>query len=133
MLNIGMRGSMRRKITAEDIEKYAELVGDYNPIHVNETAAQESIFGRRVVHGMFTLGLVSSVIGTKMPGYGTIYLNQNINFKAPLYIDDEVTVVVEVMEIINCEKGIYKLHTYAENQYQTIVIDGEALVKYVST
>ena len=80
---------------------FAELSGDNNPIHIDETVAKNSRFGERIVHGIFVASFISKIIGTKLPGKGSIYLEQNLQFKAPVYIDEEVCICVKILEINN--------------------------------
>ena len=129
-LNIGERGSFTKTITEADIYNFAGIIGDYNPIHINQEEACNSIFGGRIAHGMLVGSLISTVLGMKMPGEGTIYLEQNMIFRKPVYIGDTCTANVIIEEVINPEKGIYKLNTYIENQNKDIVLDGYAIVKY---
>ena len=128
-LNIGMSASISKTISESDILNFADLVGDYNSVHLDEEKAKESIFGRRIAHGMLVGSLISSVIGTKLPGDGTIYLEQNLKFQRPIYISDTITALVTVNEILNEKKGIYRLDTVVMNQNEEVVINGYAIVK----
>ena len=128
-LNIGMSASISKTISENDILNFADLVGDYNSVHLDEEKAKESIFGRRIAHGMLVGSLISSVIGTKLPGDGTIYLEQNLKFQRPIYISDTITALVTVNEILNEKKGIYRLDTVVMNQNEEVVINGYAIVK----
>lgn len=130
VLAVGSEASFTKTITEYDIYTFAGITGDFNSVHVNEEAAKESSFGHRIAHGMLTGGLISAVLGTKMPGEGTVYLEQNLKFTAPVYIGDTCTASVRVTEILNEEKGIYKLDTKVVNQDGTVVSDGYAVVKY---
>lgn len=130
-LKIGESGSFSKTISESDIYGYAGITGDFNDLHVNAQSSEHSLYGERIAHGMLSAGFISTVIGTKMPGEGTIYLSQTLNFKAPVRIGDTVTAIATVSEILNQEKGIYKLNTFCENQYGEKVIDGEAVVKYL--
>lgn len=132
-LKIGDTGSAAKTIAESDIYLYAGITGDFNPIHVNEEAAKKSIFKHRIAHGMLTGGLVSAVIGNVMPGPGTVYLEQNLKFKAPVFIGDTCTAHASVLEVLNLEKGIYKLNTWVVNQDGMIVSEGYAVVKYKNT
>lgn len=129
-LKVGMSDSITRTITNNDVSLIADIVGDYNPIHMDENYAKKSIFKRRVVHGCLINGLISTVIGMKLPGEGTIYMEQNSKFCSPVFIGDTIKAVVEVDEILNLEKGIYKLKTKVFNQNQMIVLNGYAIVKF---
>ncbi len=129
-LVIGQTATLSRKYTENDICKFAEVSGDCNPIHLDETAAKKSIFKNRVVHGVLVGGLISGVLGTVMPGPGTIYLEQVFKFLKPVYVNDICTAVVVVEEVINQKKGIYRLDTKITNQNGENVLDGYAVVKY---
>ena len=131
MLTIGQSASFTKRITENDINAFAEISGDFNPIHVNEEAAKKSVFGRRIAHGMLSASFISAVLGMYLPGEGTIYLGQDLKFLKPVDIGDEITAKVTVAEVVNEDKGIYKLSTQCFNQKEEMVIDGEATVKYV--
>lgn len=125
---IGMTGSFSKTITQSDVYSFAGITGDFNPIHVNALEAKKSIFGKQVVHGMLTASLISTVIGTIMPGEGSIYLAQNLKFVRPVYFDDTITAIATVIGIDE-EKNILELQTQAFNQENVMVIDGTAKVK----
>lgn len=126
---VGDSASLTKKFGIEDVRKFAEVSEDNNPIHLDEQAGADSIFGQRVVHGMLAGSLFSAIIGTQLPGKGTIYLGQNLSFKAPVFLDDEITATVEITSVRE-GKPIMKLRTFATNSEGTLVIDGEAVVKY---
>lgn len=128
-LTISDRATMSKTISESDVYLFAGITGDFNPVHVNAEAARTSVFGERVVHGILVTGLISAVIGTKLPGEGTIYLEQDVKFLKPVKIGDTVTAIVKVIDIINQEKGIIKLDTTVENQNGEQVITGYAVVK----
>lgn len=130
VLPLGSEASFTKTITEYDIYTFAGITGDFNSVHVNEEAAKESPFGHRVAHGMLMGGLISAVLGNKMPGEGTVYLEQNLKFTAPVYIGDTCTARVKIIEILNKEKGIYKLETKVVNQNEKAVAEGYAVVKY---
>lgn len=127
---IGDSAFFSKTISEADIVNYAGITGDFNGIHISENEWRKSKFGKRVAHGMLSAGFISTVLGTKLPGPGTIYLEQNIKFVAPVFVGDTITAKVIVEEIINCEKGIYRLRTVCENQNGIHVIEGSAVVKY---
>jgi 3-hydroxybutyryl-CoA dehydratase len=129
-INIGDAATFSKTVSEHDIYTFAGVTGDFNPVHINEEEAKKSIFGRRIAHGMLTGSFISSVLGTRLPGEGTIYLEQNFKFKKPVYIGDTCTATVEVIEIINADKGIYKLDTKIVNQNGELVTEGYAVVKY---
>ncbi len=130
IIKIGDAASFSKTVSEHDIYTFAGVTGDFNPVHINEEEAKKSIFGRRIAHGMLTGSFISSVLGTRLPGEGTIYLEQNFKFKKPVYIGDTCTATVEVIEIINADKGIYKLDTKIVNQNGELVTEGYAVVKY---
>lgn len=130
VLKIGSAASFTKTITEYDVYAFAGVTGDFNPVHINEEEAKKSIFGHRIAHGMLTGGLISAVLGNKMPGEGTVYLEQNLKFTAPVYIGDTCTACVKIIEILNKEKGIYKLETKVVNQDEKTVSEGYAIVKY---
>lgn len=129
-LNIGARASFSKTISESDVYGFAGIVGDFNPVHIDSVYAEKSLFGKRVAHGMLVGGLISTVLGTKLPGTGTIYLEQSLKFKKPVFLGDTVTAIVEIAEILNEEKGIYKLETLIKNQNDEITHEGYAVVKY---
>ena len=131
MLKIGMTSTSVRSVTERDIQAFAAVSGDYNPVHMNDGYAKQTFFGHRVAHGMLSASFISMILGTKMPGPGTVYLRQELDFKKPVFIGDEITTIVEIVEIVNSEKGIYKLSTKCVNQKHEVVLDGFATVKYV--
>ena len=108
---------------------FAGISGDFNPVHINKIEAEKSVFGKQIVHGFLVGSFISNTIGMKLPGQGTIYMEQNMKFKKPVYIGDTVTACVEVIDFINMEKNILKLNTTVVNQNNDIVIDGYAIVK----
>ncbi len=127
---IGDTASISKTISEFDVYSFAGLVGDFNSVHINSVVAKESVFGNRVAHGMLVGSLFSAVLGTKLPGAGTVYLEQDLKFKKPVYFGDTITATVTVSELINERKGIYKLLTNATNQNGECVIDGFAVVMY---
>ena len=129
-LYIGKSASFSKTITETDVYNFAGIVGDFNSAHVNAIEASKSIFGKRVAHGMLVGSLISTVLGNKLPGPGTIYMEQDCKFVAPVYFGDTITATVTVEEVINVDKGIYRLETMASNQDRKKVIDGYAVVMY---
>lgn len=126
-INIGDTATYSKTINEADILKFADLTGDYNPIHTDEEFAKGSRFKKRIAHGMFTASLISTIIGTKLPGVNTIYLSQDLKFMAPVYIGDTIIVEVEVVDIVK-GKNILTLKTLVKNQYNVTVIEGHAKV-----
>ena len=126
-IHIGDTASFTKTISESDVYQFAGITGDFNPLHINSEYANHSIFKERVVHGALTVGFISAVLGTKLPGTDTIYLSQKVDFKVPVKIGDTVTAEVEVLEKKD-RKKIIRLRTIVKNQLGEIVIDGEAIV-----
>ena len=126
-LQVGMSASYERVVTTTDIEAFAAVSGDHNPVHLDEEFAKTTRFGRRIAHGMLTASLISSVLANKLPGEGSVYLGQTLQFVAPVFPGDEITARVTVKEIRE-GKPILKLETICINQREEIVIRGEATV-----
>jgi 3-hydroxybutyryl-CoA dehydratase len=124
---IGQRAERTTKITSDLIKSFAALTGDDNPVHLDDDYASKSFFRRRVAHGAISAALISTVLGTELPGTGTIYLSQDLVFKNPVFPEDTVTVAVEVLEKNDKSKKI-KLRTTATKQDGLLVIDGVAVV-----
>lgn len=129
-LKVGDNALFSKTITEDDVYTFAGVTGDFNPIHVNDEYAKDSIFKKRIAHGFLVGSMISAVIGTKMPGEGTIYLEQDMTFCKPVFIGDTCTAKATICEVINKEKGIYRIETCVYNQKNEIVIDGSAIVKY---
>jgi len=98
-IEIGMTRSLRKVVTDKDIEMFAEVSTDRNPVHLDDDYAQDTIFAGRIAHGMLTAGLISAVIGEQLPGHGTVYLGQSLKFLAPVRPGDMVLAEVEVTAI----------------------------------
>jgi 3-hydroxybutyryl-CoA dehydratase len=124
---VGEQASLTRAVSDADVAAYAELLGDFNPLHVDDEYARKSRFGRRIAHGMFTAGLISAVLGNKLPGTGGIYLSQQIEFLAPVYVSDTITATVEVTAW-QPEKRILTLKTDGYNQDEVQVVTGKAVL-----
>ncbi|MGZ8463385.1 MAG: MaoC family dehydratase, partial [Candidatus Deferrimicrobiaceae bacterium] len=101
MFKVGDTAELSKTVTEEDIVLFAKVTGDYNPVHVSEEFAKKTRFGGRIAHGMLSAGLISAVIGMKLPGPGCPYLSQTLNFRGPVKIGDEITARVEVAEVIS--------------------------------
>ena len=125
--NAGDTAETTRKIQQADIDAFAEVTGDHNPVHVDDAFAQQTRFGGRIAHGMLTASLISSVLANKLPGEGSVYLGQTLQFVAPVFPGDEVTARVTVKEVRE-DKPIVKLETVCMNQRGETVIRGEATV-----
>ena len=123
----GAGASITKKISAEDVETFANLTGDKNPVHLDEAYARSTRFGKRIAHGMLGASLISTVLGMYLPGPGTIYLSQTLQFLAPVYLDDVLTAEVTVTNVRE-DKPIITLETRCLNQDDTLVLMGEAKV-----
>lgn len=126
-LQPGDKASRTTTITDEMIRTFAALTGDSNPVHLDDAYAAGTRFGRRIAHGMIAAGLISAAIANDLPGPGTVYLSQTLQFKAPVYPGDTVTITVEVKNV-RPDKPIITLGTTCTNQDQKVVLEGEAVV-----
>ena len=125
-LNVGDTGKFAKTVTDADIYLFAGVTGDLNPAHIDEDYAQGTFFKTRIAHGMLSAGFISAVIGTRLPGPGTVYMRQTLDFLAPVRIGDTVTATVEVVEKL--ERKRVRLKTTCTNQEGVTVLEGEALV-----
>lgn len=128
-LKIGQTASIQKTFSAADVTAFAGVSLDVNPVHMSEGYAKNSLFGTRVVHGMLTASLISAVLGIQLPGPGTIYLGQELKFLAPVYLGDDITAQVEIIEL-RPEKKVVRLNTVCVNQDGKTVISGVATVKF---
>jgi acyl dehydratase len=124
---VGDSAEITKRIEQADVDAFAAVTGDHNPVHVDEEFAKSTRFGRRIAHGMLTASLISSVLANKLPGEGSVYLGQSLKFIAPVFPGDEITARVTVKEIRE-DKPILRLETICMNQRDEIVIRGEATV-----
>jgi 3-hydroxybutyryl-CoA dehydratase len=129
-LRIGQTASLGKTITDADILLYAAVSLDTNPVHLNDEAARKSVFGERIAHGMLSAGLISAVLGTQLPGPGTLYMRQSLRFAAPVKIGATVIATVEVTAL-NPEKKRATLKTTC-TVGDEVVIEGEAYVQVPS-
>jgi 3-hydroxybutyryl-CoA dehydratase len=126
-LEVGDSSEFSKTVSETDVYMYAGISGDLNPAHINEEYAAGTFFKNRIAHGMLTAGFISAVIGMQLPGPGTIYMGQTLQFLAPVRIGDTVTARVEVVEKIDDKKRV-RLATTCTNQEGTQLISGEAMV-----
>lgn len=126
-IRVGDQGCLAKTVSEYDIYCFAGISGDFNPVHVNAEFAGRSMFKERIAHGMLSAAFISAVLGTVLPGTNTIYLSQELQFKAPVKIGDTVTATVEVLEKQE-EKKKLVLRTYCTNQAGKLVLDGKAVV-----
>lgn len=126
-LTVGLAAEMTKTVTETDVGLFAGITGDFNPAHVDAVWAERSRFGGRIAHGMLAAGLVSAVLGMRLPGPGTIYLGQTLRFTSPVRIGDTVTARVAVKELVAAKRRAI-LTTTCINQHGETVLDGEATV-----
>jgi 3-hydroxybutyryl-CoA dehydratase len=126
-LNPGVTATRTTTITDEMIRLFADLSGDHNPVHLDDAYARTTRFGRRIAHGMIAAGLISATLANDLPGPGTVYLSQTLQFKAPVFPGDTITTIVEVKSI-RPDKPIVTLATFCKNQDGKVVLEGEAIV-----
>ncbi len=112
-LEVGMKATTSMVITGEKIDTFAEVIGDFNPIHVDAEYAAQTMFGRRIAHGALSASLISNVLGNDLPGPGAVFVELNLRFRRPAFIDDEVTAVAEVVEI-NEKTGRVRMKCHCE-------------------
>ena len=122
----GQQASITREVTFADVETFADVSGDTNPVHLDQEFAENSRFKRRIAHGILSASYISAVLGSKLPGPGTIYLSQSITFKAPVFIGDAVTATVTVLNY-RPDKHILTLRTECTNQDGVVVLEGQAV------
>ena len=123
-LKVGQEETIYKKVSSSDINDFSKITGDYNPVHINERFAEKTIFKKTIAHGFLTASFISSVIGTKLPGPGCIYLKQSLKFLAPVYPGDNIKVNVKIKTIIVEKKRII-LETYCSVGDKK-VLEGEA-------
>ena len=124
-LHVGQKATRTATVTADDAKSYAELTGDYNPLHFDESFAAKTRFKHLVVHGGITTGLLHALVAMDMPGPGTVFLNQNWQFTAPVFIGDTITAEAEVLEI-HATKPVTKLKITVTRQTGEKALEGEA-------
>lgn len=126
-LEVGQKASFTKTVTEADVYNFAGVTGDFNPAHMNEEYAKNTAFKTRIAHGMLSAGFISAVLGTKLPGPGTIYLNQDLRFTKPVQFGDTITATITVDELIK-EKNRAILKTVCTNQDGDVVVEGTAKV-----
>ena len=122
--SVGMQSTMEKIVTLEDIKKFADVSGDFNPVHLDQEFAKKTIFKGRIADGFLTASFISTVIANQLPGPGSIYLKQSLKFLAPVYINEKILIKVRIVEV-NIEKSKLKLSTKCFNN-KTLVLTGEA-------
>lgn len=121
---VGMTESYEQTITDADIKTFAGLSGDNNPVHMSEEYAEKSRFKKRIAHGLLSASFFSALFGTKLPGYGCVYVSQSLNFRKPVYLGDTVKATIEIFKIDKDKSRVF-FKTFCRVKGK-IVIDGEA-------
>jgi acyl dehydratase len=127
-LFVGQEKSIKRVFSKTDVKKFADLSGDFNPIHLDVEFSKKTIFERPIVHGFLYSSLISSIIANHLPGPGSIYINQELNFKKPVFHDDELMAVVRVLELKPISR-IIVLETNCFVNHKIQVLAGKAVIK----
>ena len=126
-LNVGESASFTKTVTEYDVYSFAGVSGDFNPSHTDAQYASRTPFGKIIAHAVLSMGFISNVLGTQLPGPGVIYVRQSLEYKRPIFVDDTITATVEVTQKDEVKNRVY-LHTYTTNQNGEIVADGEAIM-----
>src|SRR5271166_2887192 len=124
---VGQKCTYTQLVDDKLVHGFADVTGDHNPIHVDDDFAKKTKFGQRIAHGGILFGVISKVLAMEMPGPGTVYLSQVINFRAPVFINDTVTLEATITELL--PKNGAKISTVIKKQTGEVVVDGEATVK----
>lgn len=126
-LKVGETASITRLFTDEDVRLYADLSTDHNPVHLDEDFAKQTQFGQRIVHGMLVSSLFSALLGEHLPGHGSIYMSQSVQFKAPVYLNMPVIATVEIVSIRE-GKPIVTCKTTCTDEQGKVLVAGEAVL-----
>lgn len=125
-LRVGDSGTFAKTLTEQNVFAFADVSGDHNPLHIDEAFARQTVFGKRVAHGILTAGIISTVLGSEIPGVGTVFVELHIRFLAPVFLGDTVTARATVTELINAKR--VRLLVSCMNQDHKDVAIGNALV-----
>lgn len=126
-MTIGESASWSKQIGDADVQAFAQVSGDFNPVHVDEEFAKTTIFKNRIAHGMLCGSLFSTILGTKLPGEGSIYISQDLSFRKPVFLNDTITATCTVKEL-QVERNRVIMETVAHNQNGELVISGTAML-----
>jgi acyl dehydratase len=124
-LSVGQKASRTMTVTADHVRKYAEITGDYNPLHFDEAFVAKTKFGKLVAQGGLTTGILHALVAMDMPGPGTVFLSQNWKFTAPVYIGDTITADAEVLSV-HATKPVCQLRIVIQRDGGEVVLEGEA-------
>ena len=126
-IELGMSASLENTVTEGDIQAFADISGDHNPVHLDANYAAETAFKRRISHGMLTASYISAVFGMRLPGPGAIYVTQTLNFRRPVWIDDRITTTVTVVELLPQKRRV-RFECVCINTDGKVVLEGEAMM-----
>ncbi len=126
-IEVGDKAYFAKTISETDVYQFAAVTGDFNPAHVNEAYSSGTFFKHRIAHGQLTVSLISNILGTQLPGPGTIFVSSSVKFMAPVYIEDTIEAVVEIAEL-NREKNRLKFKAWCINQKGVKVLESEGMV-----
>jgi 3-hydroxybutyryl-CoA dehydratase len=129
-LYLGQTAAIKKTFSLEDVQKFAELSGDINPVHLDVNFAENTVFKKPIVHGFLFSSLISAILANELPGPGSIYLHQELNFKSPVYHGDEVTALVKIIDL-RPDKNIVTLETICSVRDNVLVLTGKALIKLI--
>ncbi|MBP1761412.1 MAG: (de)hydratase mit MaoC domain [Firmicutes bacterium] len=124
-INVGDSANFTKSVTDYDVYSFAGVTGDFNPAHINTVYASETSFHKTIAHGIVSVGFISNILGTQLPGPGSITVSQECDFRRPVYIGDTITATVEVTKKDEAKNRVW-LRTYCTNQRGELVVDGEA-------
>ena len=129
-IKIGDKVCLEKSFSLMEVKEFAKLSGDINPVHLDADFASKTLFKKPIVHGFLYGSIISAILANQLPGPGSIYLNQEMNFIAPLYHDEVVRIEVEVINI-KPEKSIYYLSTKGYKNQDELILDGKAIIKLI--
>ena len=129
IFQVGYKDSFTKQINEEDVQKFSELTGDVNPVHMNEEYASTTRFKKRIAHGVISAGIISALVGNKLMGVGSIYVSQELKFLAPVFIGDTLTASGEVVERYEAKRRI-KVKMEVHNQDGKLVTEGYGIVMH---
>ena len=124
-LHVGQTATRTKTVSDDDLRRYAEITGDYNPLHFDDEFAAATRFGRRVAQGGVTAGMLNALVAMDLPGAGTVFMNQALTYKAPAYVGDTLTATVEVLSL-KPDKPVCQLKFVVANQAGTVLLEAEA-------
>jgi len=124
-LHVGQSAERSKTIADADVQRYAEITGDYNPLHFDDAFAAGTRFGRRVAQGGIAAGMLNALVAMDLPGAGTVFMSQTLTYKAPAYLGDTLTARVEVVSL-KADKPVCQLRFAIRNQDDVVILEAEA-------